>query len=835
MKLRHIALGLLSALVVLGLITLIAGYGFVRRSLPELSGEAQVSGLGARLEIVRDVHAIPHIYASSIADAYFGLGYVHAQDRLWQLEQSRRVASGTLSEVLGEHGLRMDRLFRGLGILQASEANLASLDDDTRGALEAYARGINAWLAADHPRPIELSALGITPAPWTPTDSLGYVRLMAWQLAGNYGDELARVELASVLTPTEAEAFLPPYSGYDAVPLARLLGEYSELDVPLARRAPLGALEPRQHEPKQHEPTRSLLASFAAAARELRTLAPARLGEAVGSNNWLVDGSRSASGKPLLANDPHLALMAPSQWYLAHLEAPGLSVIGGTLPGLAGVILGRNARVAWAFTNTGPDAQDLYLERLAPDDAQHYLTPDGPAPFKVRREIIRVKGASDVVLDVRETRHGPVLSDVSPQASALLPPGYVLALAWTALAAGDQSAAFPLRAARAQSAAELRAAARSYHAATQNIVFADVDGAVGFVAAGRIPKRRADNELRGFVPAPGWLARFDWDGYLPFEELPQLDAAPDGRIVTANQRITPPGYPHFIGDDWGPPYRADRITQLLGATPKHTLESFAAIQADVYSTIAERVLEPLIARLPAELGAAESEAVEALRGWDRIMRAEQREPLLFAAWLRELGRAVYADDLGALFDDGWSERPELMRQVLLDERGQARWCDDRRTPAAETCAFVASQSLSAALSYLERRFGADRARWTWGEAHPAIAQNRLLGSVPGLAAFANLSTPRAGDSSCVDVASYWVDEDDSAFESVWGPGYRALYDLSNLDASRAVINTGESGHMLSPHYRDLHPLWARGGYVSLTTDRSAIERGGVGTIVLTPP
>lgn len=829
MKLRHIALGILSALVVLVLITLIVAYGFARRSLPELAGEAQVNGINAPLEIVRDAHAIPHIFAASIPDAYFGLGYVHAQDRLWQLEQSRRVASGTLSEVLGERGLKMDRLFRGLGILRASQANLQSLDDDTRSVLEAYSRGINAWLASDPPLPIELSALGISPAPWTPADTLGYVRLMAWQLAGNYGDELARIELASVLSPEQAEAFLPPYPGYDPVPLARLLAVYSELDVPLARRAPLGVLDSAQHEPH-----RSVLASFAA-ARELRSLAPTRVGEAVGSNNWVVDGSRSASGKPLLANDPHLALMAPSQWYLAHLEAPGLSVIGGTLPGLAGVILGRTQRVAWAFTNTGPDAQDLYLERIAPGDGTRYITPDGPVAFSTRREIIRVKGEDDVVLEVRETRHGPVISDVSPQASALLPPGYVLSLAWTALSANDQSAAFPLRAAKARNAAELREAARSYEAATQNIVFADVDGAVGFVAAGRIPKRRADNELQGLVPAPGWLARFDWNGFLPFEELPQLAAAPDGRIVTANQRITPPGYPHFIGNDWGPPYRADRIATLLDATPKHTLDSFAAIQADVYSTIAERVLEPLLASLPAELGSAEREAVAALRGWDRTMRAEQREPLLFAAWLRELGRAVYADELGELFEDEWSERPELMRQVLTDERGQARWCDDRRTPAAETCSLVSSRALTAALAYLEQRFGADRSRWTWGEAHQAVAENRLLGAVPGIAGFANLSAPRGGDGSSVNVASYWVDEDDSAFESVWGPGYRALYDLSNLDASRAVINTGESGHVLSAYYRDLHPLWARGAYVSLTMERSAIERGGVGTIVLTPP
>jgi penicillin G amidase len=831
MKLRHVVLGVLAALVVAALLGLAGLYAFARRSVPELAGRAKVRGLGARLEIVRDAHALPHIYAASLGDAYFGLGYVHAQDRLWQMEQSRRVASGTLSEIIGARGLKTDRLFRGLGLLRSARANEASLDPETRALLDAYARGVNAWLESDPPLPIELSALGVKPAPWAPADTLAYVRLMAWQLAGNWSNELTRVELSRVLSPEELEAFLPPYPGYDPVPLAELLRVYAALEIDLApRRARQGALEP---DPGNTAPA-TKLAQFAAAARALSTLAPSRLGEAVGSNNWVVDGTRSTTGKPLLANDPHLALMAPSQWYLAHLEAPGLSVIGGTLPALAGVILGRNRRVAWAFTNTGSDAQDLYLERLAPGDDSRYLTPDGTAAFETERETIHVKGGDDVVLELRRTRHGPVISDVSPLARELLPPGYVLSLAWTALATDDQSAAFPLRAARASNAAELREAARSYEAATQNIVYADADGGVGFIAAGRIPVRRADNELKGLMPAPGWLARFDWDGLVPFDQLPQQSSAPSGRIVTANQRITPPDYPRFVGNDWGPPYRAERIAALLDATDKHTLDSFAAIQADVHSTIVDRLLEPMLAALPPTLGEVERQSVEALRRWDHVMRSERSEPLVFAAWLRELTRKVYADDLGVLFEDQWSERPELMRQVLLNEHEQARWCDDRNTAVAETCSLVASEALSAALAYLERRFGGEHSRWSWGEAHPAVAANPLLSSVPGIAGFANLSTPRGGDMSTVNVGSYRMDEDENAFESFWGPGYRALYDLSNLDNSKAIINSGESGHVLSPYYRDQNPLWARGEYIPLTMERQRIDAGAVGTTVLEP-
>jgi len=818
---RRIALGAAAALFVAVCVLVV----WVRRPVPAASGEARVGGLHSDLEIVRDAHAIPHIYAHSVEDAYLGLGYAHAQDRLWQLEWNRRVASGRLSELVGARALDTDKLFRTLGLRRAAERAFAGLDPETQRVLDAYARGINAWLAEDHPLPLEFQLLGARPQPFAAVDSVLFIKLLAWQLSGNWFDELWRVRLASKLTAEQLAEFLPAYRGDAPIPFTQLRRAYDALGFS-AHGAP-------QHEHTRLEPVRRNELAFARAlaplAAELSAFAPSALGHAIGSNNWAVDGSRTGSHKPLLANDPHLALTAPSYWYFAHLEAPGLSVIGATLPAAAGVILGRNAHVAWSFTNTHPDTQDLFIERLDPSDPTLYLTPEGPRAFEVERVTIQVKGAPEVTHWVRRTRHGPVLSDVHAKARALTPEGHALALSWVGLADDDTTAAFPLRAARARDAAALRQAARSFQAPTQNIVFADDAGEIGFVAAGRIPLRAQDNELKGLLPAPGWLAAYDWTGFVPFDALPQTAAPASGRIVTANQNIQPRDYAHWLGADWGPPYRHDRITQLLDARPAHSLESFAAIQRDQRSTVADQLLPVMLEALGAARDDAEQRVLTELAQWDHEMRPDAAAPLWFAAWLRELSRAVYADELGDLFvDDAWA-RPEFLRAVLRDEAGQGRWCDDLRTREVESCPLMVRRGFEAASAYLTRRFGSDRRAWSWGAAHPGISAHPLLGKLPVIGAWFNVTAVRGGDSSTVDVGSYHVEDDETAFHNAWGPGFRALYDLADLERSVGILNSGQSGHVTSAHYRDMNALWARGEYVPLVTERKRVERDALGT------
>ncbi|MET0287433.1 MAG: penicillin acylase family protein [Polyangiales bacterium] len=775
----------------------IAGvYTFARRAVPDYEGVVNVDGLLQPLELVRDEHAIPHVFASTVEDAYFGLGFAHAQDRMLQLELARRLASGRLAEIAGEAALESDRTFRTLGFAQLAEANYHTLAADARSALDAYSAGVNAWLKSGAARPVELTLLGVTPTAWRGADSLLILKLMGWRLSGNWDSELWRLRLGAQLDAAKLQDFNITYPDSEPIAFAPLWKLYEELGMPVQRSA--SALAP----------------SFGALGSALSRFAPTNFGRAVGSNNWAVDGSRSTTGKPLLANDPHLALSTPSQWYIAHLSAPELNVIGATIPGLPGVILGRNDHVAWAFTNTLPDTQDLYFEK--PVD-ERYAAPEGARAFEQRSERIRVRGREDDVITVRTTRHGPVVSDLSEAAATNVPAGHVLALSWVGLRADDQTLAFPIRAARARDGGALRNAARSFHAPAQNIVYADGAGAIGFVAAGRIPLRASDNTLRGLVPSPGWLALYDWQGLVPFDELPQLTQPESGRIVTANQNILPSGYPLFVGADWGPPHRADRIRTLLDARPRHDLASYAAIQGDLRSTVADMVLEPMLAAL------GDDARVAGLRKWDHVARADAAEPLLFAAWLRELSRAVYEDELGPLFTGEWGPRPEFLAHVLNDA---SAWCDDIRTPAHEDCQARTRTALDAAHAYLRERFGDDPAAWRWGDAHRAYAPHPLFGEVPVLSSWFNVVTPRGGDGSTVDVGSYELIDDGFAFESSWGAGFRAIYDLADLERSRGIINSGQSAHVASQHYSDMAGPWSRGESVPWVTRRSSLRVQG---------
>jgi penicillin amidase len=542
-------------------------------------------------------------------------------------------------------------------------------------------------------------------------------------------------------------------------------------------------------------------------------------GEGLGSNNWVVAGARSESGKPLLANDPHLGLSAPPVWYFAQLSAPGLNVIGATLPGVPGVILGRNERIAWGFTNTGPDVQDLYIEKL--DAGGGYLAPGGARPFQVIEETIRVKGAEPERLRVRITRHGPVVSDILRAAQELTPRGHVIAFAWTALAEDDRSMQAALKIARARDWESFLAAARDFETPQQNMVYADVDGNIGFVAAGRVPLRRPANDLMGMAPAPGWLEKYDWAGAIAFDELPRIFNPQSGVILTANHRITPPGYPHLISSSWEPPYRADRIQSLLDATPRHSVPSFARIQADVTSLAMRELLPRLLAARPRSEQARK--AIEQLRGWDGAVSPERAEPLIAWAWWRELTRAIYADELGEAFRQNWLARAVFLTKVLSGDPDAARWCDDVRTPALETCEEQLSQSLEAALADLSTRYGSDQARWRWGDAHIARHEHRPFGRQPLLARLFDITVPSPGDTYTVNVGRNVMNNDAEPFANRYAASLRAIYDLSDPEKSLYIHSGGQSGNVLSDHYKAFSEAWAKNEYIPMRAERKTLE------------
>jgi penicillin amidase len=804
MRLLYWLLGVLGALVLLAAAAAGGGYAYLRGSLPKVEGTLRVAGLDAEITVLRDAWDVPHIYAASIDDAMFGLGFVHAQDRLWQMEMNRRIGAGRLAEVLGPRALETDKFLRTIGVTRAAQASLEGLNAETRSALDAYAAGVNAFLATKPVLPPEFWLLRVTPRPWMPVDSVAWTKMMAWDLGGNWKNEILRMQLAKTLSLARIDEFLPPYPG-DAPPRIRELHEfYRALGVDTARLAQNAA-------------------QIAAATSEYMI-------EAAGSNNWVVSGERSSSGKPLLANDPHLGLTAPPVWYFAHLVAPGLDAIGATLPGVPAIVLGHNQRIAWGFTNTGPDVQDLYIEKL--EDDGKYLTPEGPRTFETRVETIRVRGAEDVRLAVRRTRHGPVISNVSRSAGEVTPHGHVLAFSWTALAEDDRTMQSALKLARAGNWREFLTAAEDFHAPQQNMVYADVDGNIGFVAAGRVPVRKPENDLQGLAPAPGWLAKYDWDGTLPFGALPRVLNPRTGAIVTANNKIVPPDYRHYITAEWQPPFRANRIEAMLDAQPTHTIASFARMQADAASLAVRALLPYLKATQPRSEDARR--ALARIAAWDGTMAKNLPEPLIVVAWWRELTRAIYADELGDAFRLNWRPRAIFVANVLADRDGQARWCDDVNTPARETCAELLAVSLEAALADLRRRFGADLEQWRWGAAHAAVHEHRPLGRQKWLAPYFDIIVPSAGDAYTVNVGRSDFFNDAAPFANRHAASLRAIYDLSDLEKSLFIHSGGQSGNPLSPHYAAFSEAWANGEYLPMRTERKAIEAGGVRRLVLRP-
>ncbi len=791
-----IALRLVSVLILVILLAAATGYAWLRQSLPQTEGSLALPGLKAPVEIVRDRYGVPHIYAGSIDDAYYALGFVHAQDRLWQMEMNRRIASGRLSEALGAATVDADKFLRTLGVRRVAAATLKALSAETRSQLAAYAAGVNAYLAQrSGPLPPEFLLTGIEPEPWQSADSVAWAKMMAWDLGGNWRTELLRLRLAKKLPAAQIGEFLPPYPGDAPLAVANYAALYRQLD-----------------------------------ASKLAALALPGLTEDGASNNWVVAGSHTASGKPLLANDPHLGLAAPAVWYFAHLSAPGFEIMGATFPGVPFIALGHNRNIAWGSTNTGPDVQDLYIERV--DGAGQVLSPQGWQKLATRSEVIKVKGQPDVTLTVRTSRHGPLISDVFKPAADALPQNFALAFAWTALREDELTMQAFSKFARANNWNEFLAAARDFHSPQQNMVYADTEGNIGFVAPGRVPVRKPENDLKGQAPAPGWDAKYDWDGFIPFEQLPQSYNPAAGEIVTANHKIVPDNYPYYITSEWNPPYRAKRIQQLLDATPKHTLQSFARIQGDTLSLQVREILPLLLQTKTTDVEA--QQVLQQLSRWDANMATAGAEPLIVSAWLRELGRLIYADELGDMFNGEWAHRARFMHHVLADTGGAGHWCDDVNTPAQETCAELLPKALDLALADLKRRYGDDPKHWRWGEAHYALSEHRPFGRQPLLARLFDIRVASPGDTYTVDVGRNTLSNETAPFASRHAASLRAIYDLADLDKSVYIHSTGQSGNLLSPLYQNFAERWARVEYIPMSMQRSDALRDSLGTLRLQP-
>ena len=822
----------LAALAVLVAVVAAAVFWYLRQSLPAVNASVAVAGITAPIEIVRDADAVPHIIASTRLDALFGLGYVHAQDRLWQMEFQRRVGFGRLSEVFGAATIPQDRFLRTVGYGRAARAAWTGLPGDAKAAINAYVAGVNAFLAGHQGRllPPEFSLLRFEPEPWKPEDVIVWVKMMAWDLSANYAFELLRRDLMNAVGAERAAQLMPPLGNSGPSIL-------SSLDTPWRHRAaPANAgLRPEPGHVLAANATDAFTSALTSGDRSVADfLIGGTRSEAIGSNNWVVDGTLTASGKPLLANDPHLATRLPSTWYLAHMSAGDFDVIGATIPGAPAVALGRNRFIAWGATNVAADVQDLYRERL--DESGRFAEFEGrQEPLQLIEEPIRVKGGDTINLTVRISRHGPLVSDAinanNAESRREPRPGPVepLALRWTALDPDDTTVTSFLALNTAHNWKEFTDALRRLVVPSQNFVYADVSGHIGYYAPGRIPIRAAGDGSR---PADGWSGEPEWTGWIPFDELPHTYDPPEHLIVTANNRPAPEAYPYLLGLEWPEPYRAARITARLHGHSKMTPDDFASIQADTFSLQARDLLGQLLAHVK-PVDASDAQAVAMLRQWNGDARGDSAVAAIYESWFLRLAPALVGDELGPLalrsYEGRFSSITRMLRHVLASN--DSPWCDDVRTPARETCEDMVSIALHQAMAQLRAQLGDGMNRWRWDAVHHAVFPHQGLDAMKLLRPFVSRSVPTGGDWSTVDVGPVSADQ---PFEQRQVPGYRQIIDLSDRNDSRFLADVGQSGHPLSVHYDDFLADWRAVRYRPMRMSRSAIDRSAAGRLELVP-
>ncbi len=783
--------GLLRLLIALVVVAVAGTAWLFWRAMPTMSGTEALPGLSAEVRVWRDAYGVPHVFAGSMDDAARALGYLHASERLFQMEIQRRVGQGRMAELAGADLLDVDKFTRTLGLYREAEGSFSALSPMAQRRLTAYSEGVNAFLESHrNALPVEFLLSGVRPEPWKPADSLVWGKLMALQLSHNYELEGLRAKLRQKLGPDKAAWLFPGMKPDDPITTRPSVNE---------SHASAGSVEDR-------------------------------IGELLGmnrgaSNEWVIAGSRTATGKPILANDPHLGLGAPILWYLVRIVTPEGSVKGGSVPGTPGVLLGQNNSIAWGFTTANTDAQDLFIETIDPANPANYLTPDGPRPFEVREETIHVKDGADVKLTVRTTRHGPVISGVSERVRDIAGPGQVVALAFTGLGDRDTSTEAVLRLDVARNWDEFLDALRLFQTPTQNIVYADRTGDIGFFSPGLIPLRKSGD---GLAPVDGASGAFDWVGTVPFEEMPQLHNPEVGFIFNANNANVSDDHQPTFGQDWEEPFRARRIQQFFDTIDKHSLDTSARMQADRLS-LAAKALQPFIAAIaPSDERARQAQAM--LLRWDGVMDEDRVEPLIFTAFMGSLHHILLEAKTGLKME---AKGPFAVTTMISLMRDHPEWCDEAGTPDPG-CRKTLGRALDAALALLVKRDGPDMSQWRWGAEHVSLLRNRVFSQVPLFDRLSDLSVPSGGGFYTLDRGGGVEPSKDKPFARTHGAGYRAIYDLSDPAKSRFMITTGESGHIFSPHYRDLVPLWNAVKSIPLAGSEADLEKAGARKLTLTP-
>lgn len=778
-----------AGVLALALLTGIVGGGallYLRTGLPDTRGEIRIAGLEGEIEIVRDAFGVPHVWASSERDLWLALGFLHAQDRAVQLELVRLLGQGRVAEIVGPRALPIDRFYRALDLSRAARNAYVAASPELRQRADAYAAGVNAALASrDGAPPPEFLATGHKPERWESWQTLLWGQLMAMQLTGDWRDELFRLRLGERYNAELETALWPQWGTGDAAIVTQADPELAKWATAIAKALPRPA------------------------------------GPDQASNTWIAGGAKTATGKPILASDPHLGLGAPGQWYLARLAVTGTDIVyaGATAPGAPALVLGHNGRIAWGFTTTNADTADLTIERVAPANPALYLTPEGPRAFELREEVFQARGAAPVTLTMRRTRNGIVISDFDAGAASAAPNGELLALMLPVIAAPDTTADAIVRLNRANNVAEAFDATRQWLAPVQNMSVADRNGTIGLRVVGAIPLRNGGDSP---LPKRGWTGASGWQGFVPFDRMPARVDPANARLSNGNDRVVGSEWPFYLGRSFDAPFRQKRIVEMLDLRGGQTPAYHEAMLADAVSVFARDAIAAASWLSPVEPRARA--ALERLRAWDNAVRADKPEGLIFNVWVREMTRRLTQNALGDLAADFGRERPRMVLDAL-----------NRNSPyCAGDCPKLVSDSLVATIEWIETRHGRSLDRWRWGDEHNAPFDNPVLSRLPLIGWFLSVDIPTDGDYFTVNRGANSARDPDRPFAHIHGAGYRAVYDLADLDASLFVVAPGQSGHPLSAHWADLAPIWASGRHLRLARNRA--ELGSDADILrLAPP
>jgi penicillin amidase len=827
----------------------------VRRSFPQTTGEISLAGLSAPVDVLRDARGIPQLYADTPEDLFFAQGYVHAQDRFYEMDVRRHITAGRLSEMFGASQVDTDRFLRISGWRRVAEREYALLSASTRRNLDSYAKGVNAYLA-DHSGAAvsaEYAVLALTNPSytieaWTPVDSISWLKAMAWDLRGNMQDEIARSIISSTVGRERTAQLYPAYPFDRHGPIVTqggMIGGVWNQDVGggvvgnggfvngVASRTP--------HLPAGATPA---LRRAGSALSSLDGVLGA-YGPGIGSNSWVVHGDKTSTGMPLLANDPHLAPMMPSIWAQMGLHCRVVSsscpydVAGFTFSGVPGVIIGHNQTIGWGFTNLGPDVTDLVLEKVS---GGTYRVGSDARPLSQRTETIKVAGGADVTITVRSTTDGPIISDASTElttvgekaptgsAAPARDSGYAVALRWTALTPGrTMDAVGDLDV--AQTWDDFRHAASEFETPAQNMIFASTDGTIGYQTPGRIPIRHGYD---GTYPAEGWDPKQTWTGYLPFDALPSVKNPVDGFVVTANNAAVGTSYPYLITHDWSYGARSQRITDLVTLATAGgnvmTPDTMRSIQADTWNENAA-FLVPRISH--ADVAGTAAEALTLFDGWDFTQPVGSAPAAYFNAFWRHLLLDTFGDEVSPDYLDA-GDRWFTVVRALWSTPNDRWWDDVGTTSVVETRDDAVRRALTEAADELTARQGSDPTRWSWGDLHTLTVRNQTLGTSgigPIEALFNRGPIPTAGGQSVVD-ATGWTPK--GGYEVTWVPSMRMVLDLKNLDASTWVNLTGASGHTGSPYYADQLDAWQSGRTFPFPFSATAVRAAAQDHLVLRP-